>query len=232
LVEIGRSANNVPIEAVRFGNGPNTIIFIGGLSGYYAPSSINLASQAIDYFRNNPDRIQASITVYIIEMANPDSLNLPRTIEGRLNANGVDINRNWDCNWVSDAEVLGRVLQGSGGNQPFSEPETTSLVDLILSQNTVAVIVWSARAENGLVSPGGCNINSDHSNSLANVYSDGTGYRVQNFEEMTSQEITGDITNWLDDQGIAAITVLLPHLSSSTDWQNNLNGILAVLNNY
>jgi hypothetical protein len=49
---------------------------------------------------------------------------------------------------------------------------------------------------------------------------------------MTSQEITGDITNWLDDQGIAAIAVLLPHLSSSTDWQNNLNGILAVLNNY
>lgn len=60
------------------------------------------------------------------------------------------------------------------------------------------------------------------------TYGEAAGYRVVNFEELTEQSLTGDASNWLDSQGIPAIFVLLPYLTSF-DWENNLAGMLAVM---
>ena len=43
--------------------------------------------------------------------------------------------------------------------------------------------------------------------------------------------LNGDGTNWIDQQGIPAIAVLLREYES-VDWNNNLAGIKAILDNY
>ena len=230
-LEIGRSVENRPIEAVRFGDGGRHILFIGGLHAGAAPGTVTMAQRAISYFRANPQAVPAETTLYIIISASPDSPRAPGELRGRLNANGVDLNRNWDCRWTEDAKWRGNVVQGSGGPFPFSEPETQAIRDLIQETNAVAVIFWEARAADGLSSPGACGDRSLVSGRLAQVYGLAAAYPIADFENLTDQELNGDGTNFLDSKGIPAIAVLLPDYND-VDWNNNLAGMLAVLDEY
>lgn len=225
---IGYSARNNPIEAVRFGDGPNVVVLIGGLHAGAAPGTVTLANRAIGHFSDNPEAVPAAVTLYVIPSANPDSPYDPGELAGRLNANGVDLNRNWDCEWVEDAKWRGNVVPGSGGPSPFSEPETVALRDFLLDVDPVAVVFWEALARDGLSAPGGCNGRVRVSATLAQRYGVAAGYRVADFEDLTDQELNGDGTNWLDAQGIPAIAVLLPDYTGP-DWFPNLEGIEAVL---
>lgn len=99
LLEIGQSGRSVTINAVRIGNGPQAVLFVGGLHAGFAPNTVSLASQAADYFSEAPNLVPETITLYIVVSLNPDSAYAPGEIAGRLNARGVDLNRNWDCNW-------------------------------------------------------------------------------------------------------------------------------------
>ncbi len=227
-MEIGRSVQNRPIEAVRFGTGPNAVIFIGGLHAGFAPATVSLAESAIDYYTDNLSEIPDTVTLYIIPNANPDSPYDPGNLSGRLNANDVDINRNWDCDWAQNAKWRGNTVAGSGGTGPFSEPETRVLRDFIVGKNPVAVVFWEARATNGLSSPGACGSRSLASAALSQSYGLAAGYQVADFENLTNQELNGDGTNWLDSQRIPAIAVLLPEYTSE-DWFANLAGMRAVL---
>jgi eukaryotic-like serine/threonine-protein kinase len=225
---IGQSVNNREIEAVRFGNGPNVVIFIGGLHAGAAPSSVALANRAISHFTNNLGDVPTNVTLYIIPNANPDTPFAPGELDGRLNANNVDINRNWDCRWVEDARWRNEVIPGSGGPAPFSEPETQALADFITGHDAVAVVFWEARATNGLSSPGFCEGRTPVSGSLATTYGQAAGYPIGDFEDLTNQELNGDGTNWLDSQGIPAIAVLLPDYET-VDWPSSLAAMRAVL---
>ncbi|MCA9978553.1 MAG: protein kinase [Anaerolineales bacterium] len=228
---VGYSVNNRPIEAVRFGSGSQVVLFIGGLHAGFAPATVSLANRAITHFTVTPEDVPQGVTLYIIRNASPDSPNVTGELEGRLNANGVDLNRNWDCRWEADAKFRGVVVPDSGGPRPFSEPETAALRDFILEIDPVAVVFWEARATDGLSSPGACGTRSLVSAPLSQVYGVAAGYQIGDFENLTNQEINGDGTNWLDDQGIPAIAVLLPEYAEE-DWFNNLEGIRAVLARY
>ena len=230
-IEIGRSSSGQPLEAVRIGGGENVIILIGGLHAGFAPVSVTIAEQAITYFTDDLERVPFSVTLYIIPNANPDSELDPGELNGRLNANGVDLNRNWDCRWVADPIWRDAVATGTGGPRPFSEPETIALRDFIVEQDPAAVIFWEARASGGLSAPGACDPDSQVSISLAVTYGLASGYRVADFENLTSQELNGDSTNWLDQQGIPAIAVLLPDYNDM-DWNRNLAGLRAVLDQH
>ena len=69
---------------------------------------------------------------------------------------------------------------------------------------------------------------SQASAALAGTYGLAAGYQVADFEDLTNQELNGDGTNWLDQQGIPSIAVLLTDYLT-TDWQENLAGMQAVL---
>lgn len=228
---IGQSAQGTPIEVVRLGTGSASVLFIGGLHAGFAPGSVELAERAIEYFSENPEAIPESVTLYVVVSANPDSLLAPGTLPGRLNANGVDLNRNWDCDWTANARFRNEVIPGSGGAAPFSEPETQALRDFIASIDPVAVVFWEARASGGLVSPGSCGVRSQVSQPLAQIYGRAAGYHIADFEAVAGQELQGDGTNWLDDQGVPAISVLLPDYTA-IDWENSLAGIQAVLDQF
>ncbi|MCP4359688.1 MAG: hypothetical protein GY796_16905 [Chloroflexi bacterium] len=45
---------------------------------------------------------------------NPDAVMIaPGLVDGRLNANGVDLNRNWDCRWQENNNILGEFVAGN-----------------------------------------------------------------------------------------------------------------------
>ncbi|MBK8932979.1 MAG: protein kinase [Chloroflexi bacterium] len=228
---IGYSAGNLPIEAVRIGGGPKAIVFIGGLHAGAAPSTVSLAETAVNYFSSNFQEIPPQTTLYIITNANPDSRPVVGELDGRLNANGVDLNRNWDCRWVKDAAFRGNTVPGIGGQFAFSEPETQAMVAFIESVGATAVVFWEAKTTNGLASPGACNGPSRVSVPLAQAYGIAAGYPIGDFENLTNQTLNGDGTNWLDGQGIPAIAIILPDYVT-VDWGDNLDGIRAVLRDF
>ena len=225
---IGRTALGTPVQAVRFGAGPNAVFFIGGLHAGYSPGSVALANLAVGYFTDRPELIPEAVTLYVVISASPDTPNDPGELPGRLNSNGVDANRNWDCRWARDAKWRNQVIPGSGGTGPFSEPEVRALADFLLAEGAAAVVFWEARAPDGLVSPGNCGTRTAVSGPLATIYGAAAGYGIADFETLTDQELNGDGTNWLDSIGIPAISVLLPSYNAS-DWEANLQGMLAVL---
>lgn len=228
---IGKSVLGTSMETVSFGSGPNPIIFIGGLHAGSAPSTVSLAQRAITYFSDNPDTIPSTVTLHVIPNANPDSPYAPGELSGRLNAHKVDLNRNWDCRWTEDASWRGSVVPGSGGPAPFSEPETQALKDFILQTHPAVVVFWEARAKDGLSSPGTCGSRPLVSLPPAEIYGIAAGYPIADFEALTNQVLNGDGTNWIDQQGIPAIAVLLPEYEN-IDWSNNLAGMRAILDSY
>ncbi len=228
---VGRTALGTPIEAVRFGRGPRAIIFIGGLHAGFAPGTVALARQAVDHFTAHPEQVPAGASLYVIVSASPDTAPAPGELAGRLNSNGVDANRNWDCSWAADARWRNEVVPGSGGAAPFSEPEVAALADFIVSRDAAAVVFFEALVRDGLVSPGNCGRLPAVSQPLADVYGAAAGYPIEDFEEFAEQVINGDGANWLDAEGIPAIAILLPRYDT-TDWAANLRGMQAVLEAY
>jgi serine/threonine-protein kinase len=228
ISEIGRSAQDAPLNVVRMGSGEKDVVLIGGLHAGFAPGSVQLAEEMITYFGEHPEEIPAGVSLYIIPNANPDSAAAPGQLPGRLNGHGVDLNRNWDCRWTADPLWGGTPQPGLGGSAPMSEPEVQALAEFLQRPSVQAVVFWQGRAALGLSSPGACDDESDVSRPLAQVYGQAAGYRIADFEELVNQEVTGDVTNWLDAQGIPAISVLLPDYRVS-DFDHNLPAVLAVL---
>ncbi|MDJ0751910.1 MAG: protein kinase [Ardenticatenaceae bacterium] len=226
LREIGRSAAGNPLEVYQFGQGENPIIFIGGLHAGFAPATVGIAQQLIEILKNQPADLPANVSVYVIPVANPDSPIDPGELPGRLNGNGVDLNRNWDCDWVADARWAQQPV--SGGERPFSEPETQVLAEFIRQVNPVGVVFWEARATSGLVSPGGCQEVSQVSIDLAQSYASGSRFPLSDFENVASYDVNGDGTNWLDQQGIPAIAILLRSYSNY-NWDIHSRGIREVI---
>jgi hypothetical protein len=226
--EIGRSAGGQTLQAARFGAGSTAVVFIGGLHAGFAPATVQLAESLIDRFRNDPSLLPGNLTVYVVPSVNVDAPYDPGELPGRLNANGVDLNRNWDCKWTENARFRNEVVPGSGGPAPFSEPEVVALRDFIQDVDPVAVVFWEALYRDGLVSPGRCGARSAVSYDLARVYGRAADYSVDDFEIDTGQILNGDGTNWLDAAGIPAVAVLLPGYET-VDWAANWAGVLAVL---
>lgn len=232
---IGFSAGGRAIEVFSFGDGPNHVVFVGGIHGGAEWNTVLLAHEVIDYFNAYRDDIPAGVTIDIIPVANPDGLYLVTgsagrfspaqvtepTQRGRFNARGVDLNRNWDCTWSATARWGGRTVDPGSG--PFSEPETRALRDYLEGLSPHAVVFWHSMAN--LVAPGSCEGDAAGSGLLAATYGEAAGYPVGPF---TAYEISGDASSWLAGQGIPAVVVELASKDESESGKN-LAGVLAVL---
>lgn len=236
---IGESVRGLPIIAHRFGDGVQHIVIVGGIHGGYEWNTILLAYRAIDYFKTYFAALPETVTLTIIPSANPDGQELVTgkvgsfsladlaadTIPGRFNANNVDLNRNWDCQWAPSAIWRGNEV--SGGPAPFSEPETVVLRDYLLQQHPEAVIFLHSAA-NGVFASG-CPETHQPSMELAQIYGEAAGYPV--YERFSAYDVTGDAGDWLTKQDITAISVeLINH--QDLDLEKNLAGMLAVLELY
>ena len=235
---IGTSAGGRTLELYSFGDGPVEILFAGGIHGGLEWNTVILAYQALDYFHAQPEMVPDSVTLHIVPVANPDGLFRATGKEGRFNEadlrgdlrearfneNGVDLNRNWSCNWEPAAVWNQRAVDP--GSAPFSEPETRALRDLVLELSPAAVVFWHSVW--GIVVPGECEPGHQAAVELAHVYAEATGYRVQGFG---SYRVTGGASDWLTARGIAGVTVELRD-HRGVDWEGHRAAMLAVLTHY
>ncbi len=224
-VTIGQSVGGTDIVAYHFGNGETEILLVGGTHGSDAPSTAALANEFVQYYKANESDIPEDITLTIIPNLNPDG-GAKSGAAGRFNANNVDLNRNFDCEWSEEA--VWRQQTVSGGSKPFSEPEAAALRDYVEGNNVKAAIVWFA--SEGKVYPSACATTpSNASVELAATFASAAGYPAE--AEFDAYAITGDMVNWMAKQGIPAISVLLTD-RQDTERVKNQAGLNAVLKQY
>lgn len=233
---IGYSTGGHAIEAYRFGEGPLRVALIGGIHGGYEWNTILLAYEMMDYFTLHPEAIPPEITVYVVPSANPDGqflvtgmegrfsaedIQSGNWVEGRFNNNGVDLNRNWGCNW----EAVGYLgdIEVSAGSRPFSEVETRALRNFFQQEGIQAIVFWHSAA--GRVFPGECEEPFPPAQALGRAYAWASGYYYQDI--FTSYTVTGDATGWLASIGVPGIVVELT-TRADTEFAANLAGVRAV----
>lgn len=243
---IGQSVDKREIAAYHYGTGKKEILFVGGVHGGYEWNTVLVAYELMDYLEANPDVVPKDLKVTVIPVLNPDGLSkavsLSKTdlrftsadvsssketvIAGRLNANGVDLNRNFDCDWQPSA--VWQKTKVSGGSKAFSEPESQAFKNYIESHNPLAVTVWFSAA--GGVFASKCNAGAlPETLTLTKTFAKASGYKA--YDSFDFYETTGDVVNWLAKKEIPAISVILS-THDDTEWSKNKAGALAVINAY
>lgn len=226
---IGFSVESQPIEAYTFGTGATDLLFVGGVHGGYEANSVRLAEAMIEEFMLHPEVIPATVTLHIIPALNPDGYGRPATASDqtrRFNANGVDLNRNFDCKWAPESYWRGQTV--SAGTEAFSEPETAALRDYVTKVNPTAAVFWHSVANNVYASECEAGI-MPATLTLMKTYAVTANYgQVEKFD---AYPITGDAEGWLASIGIPAITVEL-QTRDSIEWERNWAGMLATLELY
>lgn len=114
---IGKSVQNRPIEYCVLGAGGDVVFLMGAIHGN-EPAGTKLLWQLLDYLMQNKQLLNRR-TVVILPAANPDGL----AKNMKLNANGVDLNRNF--------ATLNRINNRKNGFTALSEPETRAIVQII-----------------------------------------------------------------------------------------------------
>ena len=223
LVEetIGFSAGGLPISLYTLGDGSRVVTLVGGIHAGFAPAGVAVVEQAMSHFQQNPDEIPDGVALHFIPNANPDSDFAPGEVAGRLNARGVDLNRNFGCDW-SDNSTTAAGVPLNEGIAAFSEPEAVALRDYFTSVQPSLVIFYEARASGGLITPGECEGSIGDTERFARAYAAGSGYPYR-----VTDPVNGDASNWLVQVGIPAFFVLLLDYSDLTNsaWLHNLDGI-------
>lgn len=220
---IGKSVEGRDITAYTYGNGKKRIMFVGGIHGGYEWNSVLLANKLVDYLSANPVAIPENLTILVIPVINPDG---EHKTPGRLNANKVDLNRNFDCKWKPEGMWKGNIV--SAGTKPFSEPETRALRDFVLKNNPTVVVFWHSQANAVYASECEAGILPETLKIMA-AYSDASGYpAIKSFD---SYEVTGDAEGWLASINIPAITVELK-THDTIEWDKNFSGIRALFEYY
>lgn len=223
VVTIGQSVNGSPIEAYRFGTGAADILVVGGMHGAYSPNTSQLADRVVLEARQNSNFVPPGVTLHVIPTLNPDGLATGASPEGRFNANGVDLNRNFDCEW--QAQGVWRSQPVSGGSAPFSEPEAAALRDYVNEVEPEAAIVYYA-ADGGVYASNCRNGVTAATLDLTNTYADASDYTAN--ESFDFYAITGDAVNWMARENIPAISVLLSGYQD-IEWEENRAGLSAIM---
>jgi hypothetical protein len=218
---IGQSIEGREMTAWQFGNGVYTLVLIGGIHAGYEANTVLLAEELVEHFINTPDDILPGVRLIIIPRSNPDGMVRGRSIEGRFNANGVDLNRNWGCEW--DTVAFLQSTRVNPGTEPFSEVETRFLRDFFLQIRPAAVIFYHSAADG--IYPGECNGKAPGAGWLGKTLSKGSGYALH--ERFDHYDVTGDATNWLADHDIPAVVLELA-TKDDPEFRQNLNGVIAV----
>ena len=241
---IGKSVQGRDIMAYHFGTGTDEILFVGGIHGSYEWNTGAVAFDLIDYLKKNPVAIPANIKVTVIPVLNPDGMSIgtgkpiirsfseindtPQEVlvSGRFNANKVDLNRNFDCDWKANGIWQNKTV--SGGTSAFSEPESLAMKNYVATHNLSAAVVWYSAAGGVYSSSCGGTILPETS-SLTSTFAAASGYPA--FDKYDPYALTGDMVNWFAKMNIPAISVLLTN-HTDTEWTKNLAGVQAVLKSF
>ena len=240
---IGTSVEKRNLTAYHYGTGDTELLFVGGIHGGYEWNTVLVAYQLMDYLKANPETIPTNLKITVIPVLNPDGLNKvvgtadrftsadvstseETVIDGRFNANGVDLNRNFDCNWQSKG--VWQKVTVDAGSKVFSEPESQAFKNYIETNKPVAVVTWYSAV--GGVFTSKCNDDIlAETKTLASKYAEASGYKAN--DSFDYYKTSGDMSNWLAKKEVPAIAVLLTN-HQDTEWSKNLAGVKALIKYY
>jgi len=131
------SDGTTPMWSYATGTGKKVALWISGQhSGEVIAQLANIVTFAWFARSNDPRarRLRASYRVIMIPNANPSAFKAGNG--GRVNANGVNLNRNWDFFWTQYVPTTGNAK----GATAFSENETKA-IKAVIDANDVRVIL-------------------------------------------------------------------------------------------
>lgn len=217
---VGYSVEGRAIIARQLGSGERVLLLVGGIHGGWEGNTVTLINELISHFEANPADILPGLSLVLIPAANPDGLIRGREEDGRFNANGVDLNRNWGCKWSENARWRDQAVDP--GEHPFSEPETQALAALVRRLRPATALFYHSAA--GGVFAGSCE--GDHGSMLmSQILGQAAGYTYG--QAFTAYPVTGTAASWVDGQGIPSADVELQSWTES-EFERNLRGIMAV----
>lgn len=133
LPEWARTSLGTPIELFRKGHtGSSPLIFIGGVHGD-EPEGVRLAQEFLAWLRTPEAASDKSRPWILIPNINPDGV----AKRERVNARGVDLNRNFPSpDWTPEI----RAPRYNPGPSPASEPEVRALCDLFAAEKPQVIV--------------------------------------------------------------------------------------------
>jgi murein peptide amidase A len=224
---IGFSVGGRPLELYTFGNGEREFLIVAGIHGGYERNTVALANELTEYLNENPDVIPHDVTLYIIRNMNPDGEARAQGVDGRVNNNGVDLNRNfpsdnWSADWDRDGCWIYRPT--TGGTYGGSEPETRAVMNFIRAHKFKAMISYHSAALG--IFPGGVPWEED-SKRLAGLLAFVTKYPYPPID--TGCVYTGTLADWAVENGVAAAVDMELANHTNTDFEKNLKALRALL---
>jgi protein MpaA len=194
LQTIGSSISGRPIYAYRFGSSQEVIMYTANLHGDEANTKY-LMDKWVDEIEGNPEKIPVNRSIIVISSINPDGF----ATKSRLNASGIDLNRNFPANNWKSGVVLpsGQFAPSGGGVKALSEPESNALASFITTLNPKLVLSFHSK---GPVVVGN---DSGTANSLASIYASKSGYPFRtnaNIGNFFNYDTTGAYEDWLHDK--------------------------------
>lgn len=226
---MGRSVQGRDLSVASIGEGSKiAVVVVGSIQGDQ-PGTRDLVSALADHLGRNTQLVSEGVAFYLVPSLDPDGI----ASNSRYNANGVDLNRNWDTtDWRSDAAVpeSPKGKPGAGGARPLSEPETQALRDFLfqlqprVSSLRVVIVHSSTRRSQGEVYPGG-----GSSMELTRVYASAAGYDLQT-AGWAEYPPTGELVTWCEQKGLLALDVVVPASQKPTTQVPGTNQTLLELN--
>jgi predicted deacylase len=222
---IGYSVEGRPIEVTRFGQGDAARLIVAGIHGGSEANTTALALEVTDFIASQPEWVPQGTSLYILPVLNPDGAARATGPQGRTNARGVDLNRNWPALWLPEWDRSGCWNLGptSAGDGPASEPETMSLIQFIAAAKVEALISYHSAAL-GIFAGG--QPPEAKSLRLAETLAAVSDYPYPPID--TGCVFTGQLIDWAADNGIAAVDIEL-HNHRDTDLEINLAILRAFL---
>ena len=200
---IGASVTGRGITAYQFGSGVNPVVYMGAMHGSEA-NSRTLMNEWFAELNANPTRLSGRSLV-VIPAINPDGV----ARGSRLNARGVDLNRNFPANdWKSMVtSPESPQATAAGGPYPLSEPESSAVAAYI--QRVRPRVVFSFHSAAAVVEAN----EAGDSISIANAYASAARYRAVPKSQSTPifhYDTTGAMEDWMRDKlGSPAVVVEL-----------------------
>ena len=214
---LGWSVEGREIVARRLGEGDEVVVLIGGLHTGAERFTVDTVEGVFGQYEAGEAELPEGVTLVAIGVANPDGLALER----RVNARGVDLNRNWPTeDWAETAVHVGEEV--SGGPEPLSEPEVAALSEYLMAVRPTVVIAYHGYAS---IVEGN---DVEEAEMLAAVYAGASGYGL--LQTWPYYEITGELIVAMAEAGIPAFDVELDwETTVEEDVEKNARGVAAVL---
>lgn len=225
VFSIGKSAQGRALTAYRIGSGTNAVLFVGGMHGNEQGGQ-NIMNDWIAELDANPDKLPINRTIVVIPAINPDGL----VRSQRVNANGIDLNRNFPANnWKADVkEPGGAILKNGGGVTALDQPESAALATYTQQLRPSMVMSYHCC--------GGIAVANDASNSraTADIYSAKTGYRSKNGETIGNffdYDTTGAYEDWLHDKLNTPLILVELWSNTTNEFSRSKNGLWYIAGN-